>query len=293
MRIVKVKGGLGNQLFQYAFACLIQQRTGDTVKLDMSSFSDLLNDPIRQPRLLKFNISLPVAEERDIHSLCMLKHKGNLLSFQYRAKTLLENTLNKNYYWEKNRAYIDPNLIDRYLYFDGYWQSWRYVDAVWELIRTELVPNYPIHEETRIMIDRVKDEDSVFVGIRRGDYTTDQNHYGSFGNSYYQRGMDYFSSRINRPTFYVFSNDIPWVKDNIDFSGRNVQFREPESIIDDFEDFLIMASCKHAIIINSTYHWWGARMNDNANKIVIAPRKWFFDDKPIDIIPPHWIRIDA
>jgi hypothetical protein len=292
MKIVKIKGGLGNQLFQYAYAILLSELTKEEVKIDMSSYKDMITDPIRQPRLLRMNINLPIANQKDIDQLCLFKHEGNILSFKYRVNTWLESVFNKKYFLEKTRAFIDPNKIKAYQYFDGYWQSWRYIDAVWPHLKTDLVPNYRLHDSTLKMIDEVSKAESVFVGIRRGDYLQEKNHYGVFDNSYYSKAMNYISQHLKSPVFYVFSNDIPWVKNNIDFSDKNVVFREPEAIIDDFEDLLIMSNCKHSIIINSTYHWWGARLNDNSNKIVIAPQKWFYDNKPIDIVPSHWIRIE-
>ena len=90
--------------------------------------------------------------------------------------------------------------------------------------------------------------------------------------------------------FYIFSNDIEWVKSNMNFDQK-VTYFDNKNGIDDFEELFIMASCKHAIIPNSTFHWWGARMISNPEKIVICPEKWFADNKKIDIIPPSWIRI--
>lgn len=292
MRIVKIKGGLGNQMFQYSYACLLKKILNDDVKIDMTSFNEIINDSIRRPRLLKMNVVLPMADDYDISKVCLFKHNGNPLSYKYRIKIYLENILNSKYYFEKSRAYVNPSEINNFLYFDGYWQSWRYVDAIWEDLKKEFVSNYEIHKSTQKMIDEVSSVNSVFIGIRKGDYSAEANHYGFFGNVYFQKAMDYISERVESSIYYVFSNDIPWVKENIDFSNRTVFFREPKDIIDDFEDLLIMAACKHSIIVNSTYHWWGARLNDNPNKIVIAPQKWFFDDKPIDIVPPRWLRIE-
>ena len=290
--LIKVKGGLGNQLFQYAFAMLMKRITGKEVKLDMMSFDGVLDDPIRRPRLLKFKTSIPMASAEDINALCCFKHTGNMMSLRYRVSVFFESLFNRGYYREVNRAYIDPHSICEYSYYDGYWQSWRYPNEIWDELRLDLTPSYDIHPETKKMISLVGQTNSVFLGVRRGDYTQEIKHYGSFGNNYYRSAMKYIYERVKDPVFYVFSNDISWVKENIDFSSFNVIFREKEEIVDDFEDLLIMSSCKHSIIINSTYHWWGARLNDNPNKIVIAPRKWFFDNKPIDIIPPHWIRMD-
>lgn len=292
MKIVKLKGGLGNQLFQYSYAFLLKKMTGEDVKIDLTPYKERLDDQIRKPRILKMSLSIPIASAEDISKICKIKHEGDILTFRYRALTIAENIINRAYYWEKNRAYIDPETIKDYQYFDGFWQSWRYVESVWNELKNEYVPNYAIHESTQEMIDQVSRENSVFIGIRKGDYSAEASHYGNFGNGYFQKAMDYISEHVEAPVFYVFSNDIPWVKEKIDFSGRNVFFRDPEIIIDDFEDFLIMSACRHSIIVNSTFHWWGARLNDNPKKIVVAPNKWFFDEKPIDIVPPHWVKIE-
>ena len=103
--------------------------------------------------------------------------------------------------------------------------------------------------------------------------------------------MGYIKERIENPVFYVFSNDIEWCKNNIDWLDYNVKFRNKEDQVDDFEELIIMSSCKHAIVVNSTYNWWGAYLIENPNKIVCCPDRWFFDDKPIDIIPDNWVRI--
>lgn len=292
MKIVKIKGGLGNQLFQYGFAKLIEKKTNSPTAIDMSYFQNDFDDPIRKPRLLKYKISLPIATNDDIKRTCMFKHSGNVLGLKYRLGIGAEALFNKKYYFEHNRKFINPNKLLNYSYYDGYWQSWRYIDKIWDFMKTDLIPNYEIDYMTRELIEKIKKENSVFVGIRKGDYASSQSHFGSFGNPYYKKAMDYILERVDNPIFYIFSNDISWVKQNINFKGKTVIFREPEDIVDDFEDFLIMTECKHSIIINSTFHWWGARINDNKDKIVIAPKKWFFDGSPIDIIPPHWIKID-
>lgn len=291
MRIVKLKGGLGNQMFQYSFAKLIKKRTHDDVKIDLSSFGNLKDDLVRRPRILKFKITLPIATSADLHSICKIKHSGNSQSFMYRAGIAVEKTINPKYYFESDRAYRSVDDMQPYLYFDGYWQSWRYVNEVWDELKEEFTPNYQIEPETREMIGKVKRENSVFVGVRRGDYLTEKNHYGSYGQEYYDKAFRVIEEKIDNPVYYIFSNDIAWVKGNLEFGKRNIIFREPEQIVDDFEDLLIMMNCRHSIILNSTYHWWGGRMNDAADKLVVAPKKWFQDNKPIDIVPPHWVRV--
>lgn len=289
MKIVKIKGGLGNQLFQYSFAKLIQKKTGDEVKLDLSEYENL-NDPVRSPRILKFNIDLPLATAGDRRKICKFDHSSKRGTFSYKAKIAAEAKLNKRYFFEKNRAYRDVDRLLRYDFFDGYWQSWRYVDDVWTDLKDQLTAKETLAADTNKEINQVRSENSVFVGIRRGDYLqVNPQHYGSFGQDYYKKAMEMVVELIPNPVFYIFSNDIAWVKKNMDFSSFTVRYRD--KVLDDFDEFLVMANCHHAIIPNSTYHWWGARINWNEDKVVLAPDKWFQDDKPIDIVPPYWKRV--
>lgn len=294
MKIVKLKGGLGNQMFQYAFAKLLERHTKEEVKLDFSSYQSLKQDNVRVPRITKFNISLQAASVDEINKCCVLRHTGNSLSFRYKVGIFVEKTINKNYFFELNRSYIDCKTVLSKKYYDGYWQSYKYINAVADIIENEFVPNYSLSDKSRKMISKLQTEESVFIGVRRGDYTNSQSaikHFGGFSAEYYLNAMDVISKKVKNPVFYVFSNDIEWCKENLDWSSYNVVYREPESQTNDFEELMIMSACKHAIIVNSTYHWWGAYLIKNVDKIVCCPEKWFFDDAPIEILPPTWTRV--
>jgi hypothetical protein len=292
MKIVKLKGGLGNQMFQYTYAKLLQKRTGDEIHIDYSSFEALDGDNVRVPRIEQFKLSLPPATKEDIKKICILHHSGNSRSVKYRAGIAVESVINRKYYFEKNRAYIKPEDIMDNNYFDGYWQSWRYVEEVKDKISKDFVPRQELSENTKSMQKVIQNQNAVFIGVRRGDYSNRPQHYGSFGSDYYQNAMKYISEYVTNPIFYIFSNDIEWCKNNLDWGTFNVIYRESDQQTSDFEELMLMASCKHAIIINSSFHWWGATLIDNANKIVCCPIKWWFDDKPIDIIPDNWVRIE-
>ena len=286
MKIVKVKGGLGNQMFQYSFARLLEALTNEEVKIDMSAYDCNNADEVRKPRLLKYNISLDIASPDDIKKNRRFQVKNSPLTTGDKIKMLFEIALNRKYFFETDRKLI------KYNYFDGYWQSWRYVDVVAEQLRAEFKPNYTMHENTLAIQNTMQGENSVFIGVRRGDYLAEQEHYGSLGEQYYNAAIKKVLESVSNPVFYVFSNDIAWVKENLNFSDRKVIYREQEEIIDDFEELQLMRSCKNAIIGNSTFHWWGAWLIENKDKIVVAPYNWFFDEKQIDIVPPDWIKID-
>lgn len=291
MKIVKIKGGLGNQMFQYAFAKNLTEYSDEKVVLDYSAFNLLKNDRIRKPRIKNFCLKIDEATRQDINEVCFFSHEQDSLSLKYKLFVEAERIINPNYYFEKNRCYRNIDKILKFSYFDGYWQSWRYVESCIEELLQDFEPSCMIKNETKQMIDRVSNENSVFIGVRRGDYEAEKNHYGSFGKEYYYRALNIIESQVNNPKYFIFSNDVEWTKENLNFGNRNVVYREDRDVIDDFDELLIMANCRHSIIINSTYHWWGARLKYYPGKIVIAPKKWFFDDKPIDIVPPNWISI--
>ena len=291
MKIVKFKGGLGNQMFQYAYALLLKERTNEDVYVDYSAYQDLDNDTVRVPRISKFKLSLPPATRNEISKICKLRHDGNSQTFKYRVGVFLEGKINSKYFIEPNRAYIDPKKIADKSYFDGYWQSWRYVHEVKKQVKNEFIPNYELSEKTMETKKTMQSQNSVFIGVRRGDYGDEVAHYGSFGSEYYERAMAYIDARVENPIYYIFSNDIEWCKANIKWGNHIVEYREKEHQTNDFEELILMASCKHAIIVNRSYHWWGATLINNSQKIVVAPEKWFFDEKPIDIVPPEWTKI--
>ena len=292
MKIVKVKGGLGNQMFQYTFAKLLQKRTGDEIRLDYSYFTEFKSSRILVPRSQNYCLSIPMASKKEIEKICLLRHNGNPKSFRYKSGIFLEGIINGKYFIEPNRAYIAPEKIIHNNFFDGYWQSWRYYDEVKEEVKKDFIPKTELSWNTVKMQEKIRNQNSVFVGVRKGeDYSKGIEHFGTFNSEYYQRAMDYIADRVRNPVFYIFSNDIEWCKRNLNWGKHKVIYREPEQQTNDFEELILMTSCKHAVIINSSYHWWGATLISNKEKIVCCPMRWWFDNKPIDIIPDTWKRI--
>ena len=294
MKIVKFKGGLGNQLFQYAFLRTLELKYGIVnVKGDFSYYTDITNDGIRVPRIEKFNVKINKADSQDLSQILMFRHTGNPLGLGYKIGLIAEILLNRQYYFEWDRQYRNVEQLLGYDYFDGYWQSWRYWNDIEDIIKKEIVLTDALSERAQATIDKINKENAVFVSIRRGDYVAssrDRKHYGSFGPEYYEKAIDHIKERVSNPVFYIFSNDIPWVKQNMRFDCMAI-FRDQEEQTNDTEELLIMSSCQHAIIANSTFSWWGAWLIENKDKIVIAPANWFADDKPIDIIPNTWLRM--
>lgn len=297
MKIIKLKGGLGNQMFQYAFAKYVEHISGEKSVLDFSAYEELLNDEIRKPRLLKFNITSKVASQNEIGKCTLLRHKGNSLSLKYKIGILWEALFNKKYFFEWKRGdFISDSQILKCDYFDGYWQSIEYIEPIREQLLKDFTPNYELSAKAQKQMVDMQSHNSVFVGIRKGDYTANakaRKHFGGITNEYYSKAMALIALKVDCPVFHIFSNDIEWCKQNIDFGSYNVVFRDKEMQTNDFEELMIMGSCKHAIISNSTFNWWGAYLIKNPNKEIVCPLRWFNDDTPINIVPEGWNRIEA
>lgn len=295
MKIVRFKGGVGNQLFQYAFLKNLEYYSPQSkVYADFWDYTLIDKDTIRIPRIKELKINVNEASKSLIKKANNFERNTNPLGLKSKLKVGIEGIFNKKYYFEKNRAYRDLARIKDYTYFDGYWQSWRYVSFVEEKLRKEIVPQKKLNEKTQKTIKKIKTQNAVFVGIRCGDYLKNKKavkHFGRFSKDYYLKAMTYMVDHIENPIFYIFTNDLDYVKLNLKLDSFNIVYREDDDQTSDLEELYVMGACKHAIISNSTFNWWGAWLIENKDKIVIAPKKWFYDNKPIDIVPPEWIRL--
>lgn len=207
----------------------------------------------------------------------------------------VEKNLAQKYYFEKNMNYINIGKILNYEYFDGYWQSWRYLIGIEDELKQEIQLKN-ISNSLKKLINIISSQNSVFIGIRRGDYLSESNikKFGILDLNYYLKGIEIIKRKIQNPTFYVFSTDIEWVKRNMSFHEKLVEdviYNDSFKNLSDEEELFLMAACKHAIIPNSTYYWWAAWLINNKDKIIIAPKKWFADGTPIDIVPESWIKL--
>lgn len=292
MKIIKYKGGLGNQMFQYAFAVMLKEKYKQQVKMDLSAYQHNSN-LAHMPRINKMKVSLERASSEECAEYCLYPQKDYASKWLYRSSILMEALFNKKYYYEFDCKFKNIDALLNYDYYDGYWQSWKYVHSVEAILRTAFTPLMPLTKKAEDDVKQIKKENAIFIGVRKGDYTSTFRakwEYGSFDSIYYRNAMNYICDRLVNPIFYVFSNDIEWVKRHLDFSGFNIVYRENDEQTDDFEELVIMGHCKHAIIVNSTFHWWGAWLISNPEKIIIAPAEWFANKKEINIIPPEWVR---
>ena len=290
MKIVKLKGGLGNQLFQYSFGRMLEVTYGEQVKYDLHQYKIKFNE-INNLKLNSFNVKMQAATSEELKECYKIKLDNMPHSFTYRFKIILNKILSHSQdYFERDRKYRDINKIITYSYYDGYWQCEKYFKNIRDILLNELTIEH-MSTSTLSQIEKIKQENAVFIGIRR-PYSFESNQMKKELNEvgtnmeYYRKAIEYVQKRVDSPVFYIFSNDIEGVKKNICINEKCV-YRTKEMQTSDEEELMIMSECKHAIISNSTFNWWGAWLIKNENKIVIVPPFWAKNE--MDIIPENWI----
>jgi len=280
MIVVKLKGGLGNQLFQYAAAKQISIKFNTPLVLDLSFFeSKSQKHTSRIYELDKFNIDTRVAdynESKKINSSPLSKIRLNKLT-------------DKNFWFKQYFIRLLP-----FGYVRGFWQSEKYFIEIKHLISESFTFKKPLDYSFSDLEKQIDITNSVSIHFRRGDYVTNEKankHHGVTSLEYYTHAIEYINQQVKDAVFFVFSDDIEWVK--LNFSSQSPLVFVDKSDQTNHSDFRLMLQCKHNIIANSTYSWWAAWLNKNADKIVIAPQKWYNDSKNQqklkDIIPYSWI----
>lgn len=276
-------------MFQYAFGQMLKQDYGvEDIYFDLSYFK-------QWPHLLKairsMNVDMPCATEKMLKKVCLLKHDQLPHTLRHRIPVFIEWKLNPKYFCERGRDYTDPERVLKYEYLDGYWQSWRYLKN----IKPNLLHDFSassLSEQARRDVEFVKSKNCVCMGVRLSDYVAAGDHYYIPGAEYYIKAMKYMMSKQEDLMFYVFSDDIEKAKKLMTQAGvTSVIYREKEQVLPDCEELEVMKACKHAIIPNSTFHWWAAWLKDQPDSIIVCPDHWFGDGSKIDIIPPEWIKI--
>jgi len=291
MTVVNIIGGLGNQMFQYAFAYAISRENDTEVKLDISLFDGY---DLRNYELELFNINIAEASQEDV-SIIKYK-KENIFERMLRKAKREKRELSNNYYKEKQFNF-DKKVYNtgQDTYFEGYWQSEKYFKAYRNQFLKHFVLKKEIHPESLRYKQNILNTESVGLHIRRGDYVTNvhtNSVHGTCSLEYYRGAILEIEKKNISPHFFIFSDDHAWARENLNFIHKKT-FVELEDIIPDHEEMYLMSLCKHNIIANSSFSWWGAWLNDHPDKIVIAPQKWFNDTtiNTDDLIPKSWIRL--
>lgn len=262
MITVRLKGGLGNQMFQYALGRVLATKHNTDLFLDLNYFKNKNFTP-REYNLDQFNIKAQIIEKSKIPLL---------------LKFFLPSI--KKFNWNGN------------IYLDGYFQSEKYFKEYTEVIRKDFTLKNSPAQNIQILAEEIKKANSVCIHVRRGDYVGNKFHE-VVNNEYYVKGIEYIKNHAPIDKIYIFSDDIEWCKNNISFELPTM-FVGPEYAGEKGEGHMfLMSKCKNFIIANSSFSWWAAWLSNNEEKIVICPKQWFPDASrdTKDLIPKEWIRI--
>ncbi len=286
MIIINLKGGLGNQMFQYAFGRQLSITKKIELKLDKTGYD---KNKYRSYSLDVFNTQADFATDEEI---AKLKYPWGLVSKGWRWFKF--KILRLQYIgWFPDMLKVKDNS-----YIDGFWQSYKYFDDIIDVLAKEFSLKIPLEETHSELIKQMTSTNSVALSVRRTDYLWPQNlrTIGICSANYYNKAIDLIASKIKNPYFFIVTDDLDWVKENIDFKGYPVfyvsELRKDNSI-NYYQEMMIMSKCKHGIIANSSFSWWPALLSINPDKIIIAPNPWFTIStvKTEDIIPPTWIKL--
>ena len=295
MIIVKLMGGLGNQMFQYAMGRAFSLRTNTILKLDLGWFATSGSGDIHRPYdLSNFNIIENIATVEDVNSL---KACENRVCRKLRAITNRYVPLSWQSDIQEKYFHFDPAIlsIKHDAYLSGYWQSERYFADFADVLRNDFTFRKPLVAENKRLAEEMLEHNSVSIHIRRGDYVSiakNASFYESCSLDYYYKGLAKISERQPDLHVYVFSDDIEWAKQNLDVAYP-ITFINHNHGENAFEDMRLMSLCKHNIIANSSFSWWGAWLNQSPEKIVIAPERWFAQgsNDTRDLLPGSWVKL--
>lgn len=280
MIIIKIKGGLGNQLFQYAAGRAVALHHKLPLKLDLTIFET--DKSHNGYRLDQFAIQAGIATENEVADL---KGGNNVLISALRKVGLVKR---KSYFKEKGSSYFDERVFKyNFIYLDGYWQNELYFSDIRELLLRELSPISSMNDLGCAYLECIKKSNSVSLHVRRGDYLKLKN-IGLLDVDYYMTAVDYIRKNIEKPTFYIFSDDLEWCKNSLGFLEDCIYVDRTQTEID---DLILMSFCRHNIIANSSFSWWGAWLNQNPKKTVIAPKGWLLNDPgSSNVILSEWVK---
>ena len=275
VKTIVFNGGLGNQMFQYAFYLRMKRKYPLSLFLFDIKLAQGCHNGYELDKIFKIN------------SLSKAKLYRKLKKRFPKTMSTCHTMIQEHSIEYDLRLLKTMPFLTRY---NGFWQSEKYFSPVDKLVRK----SFTFRDE--LLSDRTKDEasklksiNSIAVHVRRGDYVRNADYYGLCSEAYYAKAIDFMRERVSNPMFVFFSDDVEWVKSHIPCDGA--KYVTWNKGADSWQDMYLMSCCKHNIIANSSFSWWGAWLNSNADKIVIAPTPWCDYSADYDIVPIQWQKI--
>lgn len=291
MILVELIGGLGNQMFQYAMGRHLSILNRKPLKLDVSGFERYGGITQRKYALGCYQIQENFATENDFKyfnsfGTNKLKKWSQKLLPVHRRKLIKEKIFT-----------FDEKMLEKRtsLYLKGYWQSEKYFKDIRQTLLEDFTLKNDLSLSGKEFSKKIQNTLSIALHFRRGDYAHHpeiQRIHGTCSLEYYEKAIAHFKKKFEKPVFYVFSDDLNWVKENL-MTDAELCFVDLKGKESDCGEMNLMSLCQHQVIANSSFSWWGAWLNRYPEKICIMPEKWFLDDKinPRDIRPEGWLTL--
>lgn len=265
MVVAKIVGGLGNQMFIYAAARSLSHKLDCDLGLDISSYtkSDFRN----------YELNSVFGINKHLKQNLLTSNLSKIIS-RFRGHKSIKIVNQKNFFDIKQIQKNQDLLVD------DYFQNDMYFKPISKQIKNEFTFVRSLDARNHELSQRLKTSNSLSIHIRRTDYVTNPKAVqllGTLDLDYYKKAIKYIGSKVNNLSFFVFSDDIDWCKKNLKLGSANVEYINHNTGLNSYVDMHLMSLCQHNIIANSSFSWWGAWLNQNKGKIVVAPQKWYRD----------------
>jgi hypothetical protein len=298
MVITRITGGLGNQMFQYAAGRAASLRNQTEFMLDTAFYDVAFSKQIHEqqaainlfPRIKAMSLA---SVDREFLADMRVESNGFIMRSYNRIGQLFGFKPIYKHIEEKNLLSYQPSFHTEnavILYLGSDWQNEKYFAEYKAVIKNDFTfPGLDDSINSSILGD-IQQTNSVSVHVRRGDYLSSATHQPTSAD-YYKNAVEMMTKKVSNPTYFIFSDDINWCKENLNLPMA--QYISHNTGVRSYIDMQLMSYCKHNIIANSSFSWWGAWLNNNSDKVIIAPEIWLqkFDIKSKELIPNDWITI--
>jgi hypothetical protein len=297
MIVMRLKGGLGNQMFQYALGRVLSIKNNTKLAFNIEAYLDQTSRPFKGNMMASrnfdldvFNIVGRIAKKNEIPFLYRMYGKGKIMLILDAVRRRIFKHKAQELYFEK----FNPKMLELgpNSYIDGFFQSPKYFAGFEDVIRKDFTLKNPLPEHIQKLSEEIQAINSVCIHVRRGDFVGNKDHE-VVTLEYYQKGIDYISKKVPIEKIYVFSDDIEWCKNNITSSFPAAFVDSEYAGVKGEAHMFLMSKCKHFVIANSSFAWWAVWLSSSKEKIVVAPKHWFTDTSidTSDLTPEEWIRI--
>jgi len=288
-----LRGGMGNQMFEYAAGLSLAKKYNTDLVLDTTFLSDRFprkNFTYRRYELDAFAIAPRFTVLSKVSDAVPIP--GVWLGLALGTAKANDIFRTRKFIKEENEGHFDPSVLEvgGNVCLWGYWQSEKYFADIKDEVAQAFTFSGALPPAAEEIAREIKSTNAVALSVRRGDYVNAVNAkiFGGTDLAYYERAISYIAERVPSPCFYIFSDDVAWCRENIKPPFPVVYI--PSDIEGRFA-MRLSSLCKHQIIANSTFSWWGAWLNRNPEKIVVAPKRWHAGMEQDDVVPEGWMRI--